>query len=569
MNKKLIYEIKTLLDQLKDPYRFWWVETEHAYWFYDSFINDIFPLKKSLVKNNAPSSKQLEQIITSLTIDDAANTFYILTKLQMSNKDTVQIQNNTEIANVMINTSHRCTLNCTYCYRDKKDNISANIKLLKDAIDFVIKYYKPNASGYIFTYSMSSESSVDLPLLEQILELYPEIESHYFTEKDIVDEKTSLFLCQLEKDLNNTKLFNVTNTSGSLQKEIIVNTLNKILENPYLYEVLNMTEKMIDKNTIEEIKRKSLFSKWLLLRLNRKLLEIKYAPYVREEKFSWLTFCIFTNGTCANEKFISFLKKIDLRKLIISLDGPKEIHNHNRIYQNTGNGSYDDIVRNIKTFLNCGFELECSAVITPFYPKPLDILIHIKSLGFSSISMVPVRYGSEISFNEQSIKDLINGYEELFCKIEYDLLHNNYDLIQMLKDDMTFAPIKSILERNKRLTRCDIDNQLVIDSDGTIYNCLYFCGDKQNTLGNIYKTSNIQKNSVPYITQRTHCNSCWARYMCGGTCYYTSYKENKTYTQINKTECMLNKYICERSVKLLIFIKENQIDIDQFIFKLR
>ena len=58
-----------------------------------------------------------------------------------------------------------------------------------------------------------------------------------------------------------------------------------------------------------------------------------------------ITFTITTNGTLLNEEIISFFKREDVQ-LMISLDGPKEIHDKNRIFPN-GRGSFDTVMRNL------------------------------------------------------------------------------------------------------------------------------------------------------------------------------------------------------------------------------
>jgi uncharacterized protein len=56
-------------------------------------------------------------------------------------------------------------------------------------------------------------------------------------------------------------------------------------------------------------------------------------------------FHITTNGTIMNEEIIKFLALHDVA-LMVSLDGPKEVHDLNRCY-GSGRGSYDDVMKNI------------------------------------------------------------------------------------------------------------------------------------------------------------------------------------------------------------------------------
>jgi uncharacterized protein len=55
---------------------------------------------------------------------------------------------------------------------------------------------------------------------------------------------------------------------------------------------------------------------------------------------------LITNGTLI-DKHIDTIKKHNYR-LQISLDGPKELHDKNRIYRGSDKGSFDDIIKNIQ-----------------------------------------------------------------------------------------------------------------------------------------------------------------------------------------------------------------------------
>ena len=75
---------------------------------------------------------------------------------------------------------------------------------------------------------------------------------------------------------------------------------------------------------------------------------IKQIVAYAREKFDGkeLAFTITTNGTLLNEEIISYFEKEDVQ-LMISLDGPKEIHDKNRVFPN-GQGSFDTVMENLE-----------------------------------------------------------------------------------------------------------------------------------------------------------------------------------------------------------------------------
>ncbi|MGP1433835.1 MAG: radical SAM protein [Peptoanaerobacter stomatis] len=72
-------------------------------------------------------------------------------------------------------------------------------------------------------------------------------------------------------------------------------------------------------------------------------------------------FTITTNATLISEDIIHYFKEHNV-KLMISLDGPKDINDENRVFRN-GNGSYDIVMKNIKLIYK----------VEPEYAKKLQI----------------------------------------------------------------------------------------------------------------------------------------------------------------------------------------------------
>lgn len=76
---------------------------------------------------------------------------------------------------------------------------------------------------------------------------------------------------------------------------------------------------------------------------------LRKAVEYAEEQFAGkkVTFHMTTNATLLNEEIISFLAK-HYFNLLFSMDGPREIHNQNRIFAKDGSGSYDMVLHNLR-----------------------------------------------------------------------------------------------------------------------------------------------------------------------------------------------------------------------------
>lgn len=512
--------------------RFFEVQGKFGTWYYDSFTHGLYK-----IGNNYEAAEKV---------------------LKNIKKDIETIPEKSQSSYVMLNTSNRCNLNCSYCYRNKENPAINNIEVVKKTLDYVTKKYKPNSKSYVISYSMTSESSLDLPLLKQIADEYINYENYQFQYSDFKENNFEEFYSQLKNDLE------IKNKSKFPENNLIdvISYLNTLIEHRNLIDLLNMSEDMFDDGLKNENRKRAVLAKWRLFRLNRWILEKKYEKFIAQRKSPLVTFWFMTNGTCASQEYIDFIKSCDINPLWVSLDGPKEIHDHNRKYS-SGKESYDIVINNIQKFTENGIKIKVSAVITAYFPRPLSLVHHFLSLGINDISLTPVRPGKEYSFTEENIKYLINGYEELFTELEINAVARDFTLFRILKNDMSLAAFNSFINRTKIYKRCDFDNQIVVNSEGEIYPCLYFTDNKEFCYGDIEKGIDVEKmNQRIIITERESCKECWARYLCGGTCHYGSLVNARNYIGVDPVECKLKKYLAERCLKLIVFLKENNISFE-------
>lgn len=300
-------------------------------------------------------------------------------KINESDNTNFSVEN--DGCSVMINTSNRCNLNCSYCYLNKNESNINNIETIKKSMNWVMKEYKPKVSKYDFTYSMSSESSIDIEILQHVLAEYENYEPQDFSEKDIKQDDVKTFFNSLHRDFDNSKPDLFAEESEE-NVSCLVSILNQLIREKKLYEMLGMSIGMFREDMrTESINRKN-YSSWKSNRVNRWILEVKYGEYIDfSKKLSpqYPSFSIFTNETCATSDFIHLVKAAGIEPLYISIDGSQKVHDFNRKF-NTGKCSYNEIVKNIRIFQKENISLCASAVFTSHYPKQLEIALHLKNL---------------------------------------------------------------------------------------------------------------------------------------------------------------------------------------------
>ncbi len=233
------------------------------------------------------------------------------------------------------------------------------------------------------------------------------------------------------------------------------------------------------------------------------------------------SFAMTTNGTILNDAIFSLLKneKIDFQ---ISLDGDKIIQDTLRRTINN-QGSYDRILKNLKKFKKIKKNLSFRATITTKNLYVSKIYQHFKNLGAKKIQfeIVGIKSTNSLYLNDQSIK---------IYKIELNKLSKIY-LEDFIKEKKTinlynFSKFFKFIHLGiKKIRNCAIfDNLIAINFKGEIYPCHRFVGKKDFKLADISQNFDINnsREMIKNVDEHPSCKKCFARYLCGGGCYYNS-----------------------------------------------
>ena len=232
----------------------------------------------------------------------------------------------------------------------------------------------------------------------------------------------------------------------------------------------------------------------------------KICNYIKIELFKrnhhWFDsyrFSFSTNGlNYHEEKVQSFIKKnIDHLSIGITIDGTELKHDLNRIYKNTGKGSYKDVVRNIPLWLEQfpgdGTKVTISS---PDLPYIKESVLHLYNLGIHEVNINCVfedvwQEGDDSLFEEQLIQlaDSIidNGlYEKNDCSFFSEHLGKPLDC------------------KLQNQNWCGAGMMLAVDAAGNFYPCTRFAqyslrNKKAWIIGNVH--DGLDKNKLrPFLT---------------------------------------------------------------------
>ncbi|MGE5422702.1 MAG: thioether cross-link-forming SCIFF peptide maturase [Ignavibacteriales bacterium] len=276
---------------------------------------------------------------------------------------------------------------------------------------------------------------------------------------------------------------------------------------------------------------------------------VRYARDKAAQAGKEFSFTLTTNGLKLDADVQKYLIKEGLA-VILSLDGRPQVNDHMRQLPN-GQGTYDLILPEFKSIV--AMNPTSYYVRGTFTSKNLDFVEdfkHMVELGFENISLEPVTGGdAELALTEEHLPLIFSQYEELAASLldyhrqgkSVNFFHFNLDLSR--------GPCLS-----KRMTGCGAGVEyLAITPTGDIYPCHQFIGNPQFKMGKV-DSPGLNEELVRQFAGNTlaskKCQSCWARFYCGGGCHAAAYFENGSMAIPNDLTCRMHKKRLECSFYL-------------------
>ncbi len=261
---------------------------------------------------------------------------------------------------------------------------------------------------------------------------------------------------------------------------------------------------------------------------NRKLIEymVDYCERRFAEAGKRVEFVMTTNATLLTEEIVDYLNAHRFG-LSVSIDGPKTVHDRNRITVG-GQGTYDVVRRKADMLLSRYDSRPVGArvTLTKGVTDIETIWNHLfNEMGFAEVGFAPVTSGDVSAYN-LSGEELIEVFANMKALgrkyLEAALEHRNIgfsNLHQLLTD---------IHEGHKKALPCGAGlKMLAVDHKGELNLCHRFTGSSLPTFGNVHSgVKQVELND--FLSQRldrtnTGCDTCRIRNLCSGGCYHESY----------------------------------------------
>ena len=251
---------------------------------------------------------------------------------------------------------------------------------------------------------------------------------------------------------------------------------------------------------------------------------VAYARKQAAARGKVVRFNLTTNGTLLSDAVIAFLADEQIEPLI-SFDGPPEIHDRQRPFKN-GRGSYARVFANVQKLRQKVPQLTARATVYGD-ADPIAIREGLDEVGFATCILCPASPVLLQGALQEDASLCVEAAERMLAyrRAEVAAL---FGAIAARSLDPTRPPpglvqLAALADGRTRHATCGVGRGLhAVAVNGDVYPCHRFVGLEEARLGHIgeYRAGALNDYHRAVVENLPLCRRCWARYFCGGGCFY-------------------------------------------------
>jgi uncharacterized protein len=217
--------------------------------------------------------------------------------------------------------------------------------------------------------------------------------------------------------------------------------------------------------------------------------------------------------------------------LTVSLDGLQATHDSLRPYR-SGKGSFEQVARNVKALLAAErprYRVLARVTVTPKNLDLPEIMLGLLDMGFDAIMFSPM-LSAPGGKDEMDAADLDRLLEQLIrCgNIFRDSLRQG----RILPFSNVITTLQRIHFHQREQYPCGAGGGYMgVSAEGGLYACHRFVNDEDGLMGDVFTGVNQARQSnwldSRHLQKQFPCGTCWARYLCSGSCHYESIKRGR------------------------------------------
>lgn len=350
-----------------------------------------------------------------------------------------------------------------------------------------------------------------IPVREHYRQAIAEASSKIFFEEHTLHENLRTLTIEMTNGCNLACPHCYLNGNGQLPND--VSRIRREIKEKTIQDRLNqiLDESKQNEITLQFIGGEPLLKKGLLQKIIPALRSIGSAKGVK------INFQVITNGILLDPEIMQFFNSEDV-EILLSLEGPAEIQNRLRPFKN-GYPTAEIVMRNV-----AGYESKIAIIflLCQQTRNLTDNISFFMEKGFKGVSFnYAYTEDPHIALRTEDTEFILNDIDNhwQFYETHYLKIRNFRRILGSL--DAARAQVIS----------CNAGrNYAAMGADGHYYICQRAYGMENLRLDALLKPDSPYK--AYSVEDFTPCRCCWARYICGGICWFNSWYWSEEYRSI-------------------------------------
>lgn len=274
-----------------------------------------------------------------------------------------------------------------------------------------------------------------------------------------------------------------------------------------------------------------------------------------------LRFSMTTNGTLLSDEVITAIKRHGFG-LLISMDGPPEVHDRQRPYKD-GRGSAADVVEGVRRLRRQRSRVTVRCTLSKNAPRLLDLVEYFERLGFTRIGFAPATNPmapTALDCERAEFEEFHRQYDEeildwMVGQFETGKIPIHFPYASFIREQGAGA------KQRRRHLPCGVTRgQTTVGADGVFYPCHRFLGMSHFRMGHISQGPDHDRIRRfwrdYYEALAPACGACWAHTLCNGSCAWGLATAEGGFRQPDSWRCAFIRKAIERSAYVLWLVQE-------------
>lgn len=243
-----------------------------------------------------------------------------------------------------------------------------------------------------------------------------------------------------------------------------------------------------------------------------------------------IRFAITTNGTLLTDDDVALFQYFAFT-LTVSIDGIGAVHDASRPFAG-GRGSFARVAANVRRLVETEgrrFRVLARVTVTPGNLDLPATLRGLLAMGFDSVMFAPLLSApsGKRQMEGAHFGRLLEQLGECAEMFRSEAAHN-----RLLPFSNVIGTLQRIHEYRREHYPCGAGGGYVAASaDGDLFACHRFVGEEDGYLGDVANGLSEERQArwldERNLQNQSPCGSCWARYLCSGSCHYEVLKAGR------------------------------------------